>query len=139
MPDKTFLATSEKQDAIVTKIGNVKTDTEALLNRPIGGGGSKVYDISGSYSFNIPEVVNTILVTIFGAGGGGASGTAANITQSNYYYTGFGGKGGTVPSTNTALLKVPLDVHNARSIPVIVGAGGMGGQGFLFRQRSRPL
>lgn len=82
-----------------------------------GGGevthGERVYEIPGTFTFEVPDGVSTIMARIWGAGGGGGGNSQSG---------GDGGGGG-----SGAFLMVNIPVVSGQKLPVVVGMGGNAG------------
>lgn len=95
----------------------------------IGTGFNTINVVTTNTSFTIPSNVNKIKYTATGAGGGG--GGAAKYQNDRYYHGGGGGGGGTAIGT--------LDVTPGESITIVVGTGGVGGQGNSAKAGGVPV
>lgn len=80
----------------------------------------EVYDVAGSYTYNIPTGAKAIDIITIGGGGGGGSGRKGATTDAN---TGGGGGGG---GGYSRVLFVVSEL-SASSLDIDVGAGGTGG------------
>lgn len=78
--------------------------------------GIQIYDTPGSYTWNVPEGVTKVWVTVVGGGGAGGRNSASPTLKN-----AGGGGGGTS-------LKM-INLIGVTSVPVTVGDGGMGGPG----------
>ena len=77
---------------------------------------------SRQFSFTVPAgVTNLKTIQVWGAGGGGAAGSGANIIQTAIHGAGAGGGGGAYA------LSQNVSVTPGQEIVVVVGAGGAGG------------
>lgn len=92
-----------KQDTVLQKIqnGDLKRNT-AIFDKP------------GTYTWTCPEGVNTVKLTMFGAGGSGA---AIGFENLNYAWGGFGG---------AYVAGKPVKVVPGTVYTIIVGKGGDG-------------
>jgi hypothetical protein len=82
--------------------------------------GSVLYDIPGSYTFNIPRSASTLYIEAMGAGGGGAS---ASVGASFFgSYAGAGGGSGAYES-----YIIDRDLYGLDWLNLTVGSGGVGG------------
>ncbi|BFH65052.1 glycine-rich domain-containing protein [Paenibacillus azoreducens] len=76
--------------------------------------GEKIYNVPGTYTFEVPDGISRINARIWGAGGGGGAG---HLTT---YNVGGGGGAG-------AYLMLTLPVVPGQKLAVVVGKGGAGG------------
>lgn len=99
---------------VINKSGN-----EESLQQAISKGefcvphGSQSFTSVGAYTFTVPQGVNSLNVSLYGAGGGGAT----------YYFTGDGfcGSGG---GGGAYLVNQPLSVSSGEILSLTVGGGG---------------
>jgi hypothetical protein len=82
-----------------------------------------------SYTWICPPNVNSINVTLYGAGGGGGGGGGGAVVQvsgKTYYNSGGGGGGG---GSGASIVNFPVAVTPGTSYTIYVGNGGTGGGG----------
>lgn len=111
-------------DGIKTTTDTTKTSVESLNNKQdtvlqkIQNGDLKrntaIFDKPGTYTWTCPEGVNTVKLTMFGAGGSGA---AIGFENLNYAWGGFGG---------AYVAGKPVKVVPGTVYTIIVGKGGDG-------------
>lgn len=111
-------------DGIKTTTDTTKTSVESLNNKQdtvlqkIQNGDLKrntaIFDKPGTYTWTCPEGVNTVKLTMFGAGGSGA---AIGFENLNYAWGGFGG---------AYVAGKPVKVVPGTVYTIVVGKGGDG-------------
>jgi hypothetical protein len=93
-----------------TNAGTASVSIQGLVSKISITRGNSVYTTPGSYSFIVPAGVTQISAVAVGGGGGG-----------NYAWSNSGGGGGALAWANN------IPVNPGQVIPVVVGAGGVGG------------
>lgn len=104
---------------IASAVSGVLTQTQAAgLFVPLANGFRNIASFlnAGTFTFTVPPGVTVLRGFLFGAGGGGERGT----TNGSSSYGGSGGGGGGV-------LEFIVAVTPGQQIPIVIGAGGIGG------------
>lgn len=87
--------------------------------------GSKLFHVAGTGSFEVPLGVTNVRVTVVGGGGGAGAPGAITTSSGSIIYSWGGGAGGAGAG---GLCKSTIAVIPGQIIPLVVGAGGTGGQ-----------